>query len=299
MKKDVSVIIVNYNTKGLLRDCITSIRKNTHYVDYEIIVVDNASSDGSIDMLKQDFPDVIAVDAGGNLGFGRANNIGMKTASGKYLFLLNSDTLLLNNAIKEFYDNAERLLTEGYRIGAMGAILLDRNHDTCHSYGHFITPAGELKELMTKYFRFLKDHSNTNPSRIKDNLDVDYITGADMFIPAEVFHQTGGFDPDFFMYCEEVDWQKRMEEAGLRRIVIAGPEIIHLEGGSEKGSSNYWSPNRLVNLYTSRKIYRKKHYNKMMLPVFRVMYFLLDIPALLGISLLSRRKAYLRLINLK
>ncbi|MDE5813186.1 MAG: hypothetical protein K2H72_02770, partial [Muribaculaceae bacterium] len=130
-------------------------------------------------------------------------------------------------------------------------------------------------------------------------LDVAYITGADMFLPAEIFHQTGGFDPDFFMYCEEVDWQKRMAEAGLRRIVINGPEILHLEGGSEKGAARYWSPNRLANLYTSRKTYRKKHYNGLILPVFRIIHFLLDIPAILGIALSSKRKEYLRLINMK
>lgn len=299
MKKDISVIIVNYNTKDLLRDCINSIHRNTHDVDFEIIVVDNASSDGSIDMLRQDFPDVMAVDAGGNLGFGRANNLGMTKASGKYLFLLNSDTLLLNNALKEFYDCAERLRSEGCRIGAMGTILFDRNHNTCHSYGHFITPSVELKELTAKYLRFLKDSSNTHPSRIKGEMDVDYITGADMFLPVEVFNQTGGFDPDFFMYCEEVDWQKRMAEAGLRRIVIDGPEIVHLEGGSEKGATNYWSPRRLANLYTSRKIYRRKHYNRLILPAFRALHFILDIPSILGVALLSRRKEYLRLINLK
>ena len=296
---DVSVIIVNYNTKGLIRDCIESIHANTSDVDYEIIVVDNASSDGSAEMLRKEFPEVRLIEAGDNLGFGRANNLGMQHSNGKYLFLLNSDTLLLNNAIKVFFDQAEQLTKDGVKIGTLGAILLRNDGETCHSYGKFITPAAELKELTAKYLRFLKDSSNTNPQRIEGSMDVDYVTGADMFVPADVYRQTGGFDPDFFMYCEEVDWQKRMADAGLRRIVISGPEIRHLEGGSEKGASSYWSPNRLANLYSSRKTYRKKHYSRFILPVFRTLHFLLDLPSIAGVALSTKRKEYLRLIKLK
>lgn len=298
-KNDVSVIIVNYNTKSILRECLKSVIEKTSDIDYEIIVVDNASSDGSIDMLRQEFPDALAIEAGDNLGFGRANNLGMSKASGKYLFLLNSDTILLNNTIRIFYDRAEQLAKEGYKIGTLGAILLNNARQTCHSYGSFITPASEFKDLISKYLRFLKNKTNTNPQRIEDVLEVDYITGADMFLPAEVFRKTGGFDPDFFMYCEEVDWQKRMEEAGYMRLVIDGPEIVHLEGGSETGDSHLWSPSRLTNIYTSRKIYRKKHYGKLKLPLFRILYFILDLPFVLGITLKSKRKECLRLIKLK
>lgn len=296
---DVSVIIVNYNTKDLLRDCIESIYAYTSDVDYEVIVVDNASSDNSAEMLRQKFPEVRMIDAGGNLGFGRANNLGMQHATGKYLFLLNSDTLLLNNAIKIFFDQAEQLTKEGSKIGVLGTILVDRDRKTCHSYGTFITPAAELKELTAKYLRFLKDSKNTNPPKIKGQLEVDYITGADMFVPADVYRQTGGFDPDFFMYCEEVDWQKRMDEMGLSRIIISGPEIIHLEGGSEQGATSFWSPNRLANLYSSRKTYRRKHYSKLILPAFRTLHFILDIPSIVGVALSTKRKEYLRLIKLK
>ncbi len=298
-QKDVSVVIVNYNTRDMLRDCIGSIKENTHDIDYEVIVVDNNSHDGSVEMLRKEFPDVMTIEAGVNLGFGRANNLGMSKAVGKYLFLLNSDTILLNNAIKIFYDQAQQLIKEGYRIGALGAVLLNRDRKTCHSYGNFITPSSELKELITKYLRFLKDHNNTNPPRVEGSLNVDYVTGADMFVSTEVFHITGGFDPDFFMYCEEVDWQKRMAQEGYDRFIVDGPEIVHLEGGSEKNGATFWSPGRLANLYSSRKIYRKKHYNKIILPVFRAIHFLLDIPALLGVALSSKRKEYLRLIKLK
>lgn len=294
---DVSIIIVNYNTKELLRDCIQSIHNKTQNIDYEIIVVDNASSDGSLEMLNEDFPNILTINAGENLGFGKANNLGMSKASGKYLFLLNSDTILLNNAIKDFYDKAEFLYNQGHNIGALGAILLDKNGNSCHSFGPFITPMSELKEVAAKYLRFLKDKNLTNPPKVKGFLNVDYITGADMFVPNKVYKETGGFDPDFFMYCEEVDWQKRMQLAGYSRMIIEGPDILHLEGGSDSGEKKIWSPKRLYNMYASRKKYRKKHYNKLILPLFRAFRFIFDLPSILLIALFNRRKEYLQLIK--
>lgn len=295
---DVSIIIVSYNTKNILRDCVLSIKDKSHDIDYEIIVVDNASSDGSVEMLRQEFPDVKIIESGGNIGFGKANNKGMAQATGKYLFLLNSDTILLNNATKILFDKAESLSDQGCKIGALGSVLLNKDLNTCHSYGHFITPSSELKEVISKYLKFLKDPANTNPPLVKGVKDVDYITGADMFVPEEVYKETGGFDPDFFMYCEEVDWQKRMQKNGYSRIIVEGPKIIHLEGGSDNEQKKLWTPKRLSNLYKSRKIYRKKHYNKYTLPLFRIFRLLLDTPSILLLALLTRRKEYLHLIKL-
>lgn len=296
-KKDISVVIVNYNTRELLSDCIRSIIDHTSDINYEIIVVDNDSHDGSVEMLRASYPGVKTVEAGANLGFGKANNLGMQQASGKYYLLLNSDTLLLNNALKIFFDKAESLAKEGKRVGALGAILLGPDHKTCHSYGKFISPSGELKEVLAKYLRFLKDEELNSPQKAEATLEVDYITGADMLVPAQVFKETAGFDPDFFMYCEEVDWQKRMDELGYNRLIIDGPEIIHLEGGSDSNKKKMWNPNRLENLYTSRKIYRKKHYNKLILPFFRALRLVMDLPSILLLALLTKRKDYLHLIN--
>lgn len=296
---DVSFIIVSYNTQGLLRDCLQSIRKQTKGVEYEVIVVDNDSSDGSPEMVEREFPEMKVIRSGGNLGFGRANNIGMEQARGKYLFLLNSDTLLLNDAASEFFRCAERLELEGRKIGVLGAILKDKDRQPCHSFGRFISPASELREVMAKYLRFLKDEENTSPKMISGVREVDYVTGADMFIPRSAAQLTGGFDPDFFMYCEEVDWQKRMDRAGLKRLIVEGPEIIHLEGGSEKEGKKIWSPRRLANLYNSRAIYRKKHYNRGILPLFRLAMWILDMPSLILLAIMTRQKDYLHLINLK
>ena len=100
----VSIIIVNYNTKTLLADCLRSIYAQTTDMNYEIIVSDNGSTDGSIEMIKSEFPNVILIENNANLGFGGANNRGLAIAKGKYIFYLNSDTILLNNVTKYFYD---------------------------------------------------------------------------------------------------------------------------------------------------------------------------------------------------
>ena len=129
---DVSIIIVNYNTKDLIKTCIDSIYGQTDQIKFEIIVVDNASKDGSQQMIKNEFPNVILIESPENMGFGKANNFGAKHASGKYLLFLNSDTILLNNAVRYFFDFSEQ--NNANKIGALGSILLDIDNNPTHSF---------------------------------------------------------------------------------------------------------------------------------------------------------------------
>ena len=124
----LSIIIVNYNTKSLLRNCLTSVYDLTSDITFEIIVSDNGSTDGSIEMLKTEFPQVILIENNANLGFGAANNRALDIAKGKYIFYLNSDTVLLNNACKIFYDYWESAQNKD-SIGAIGANLLDKDNN--------------------------------------------------------------------------------------------------------------------------------------------------------------------------
>lgn len=261
---DVSIILVNYNTEQLTINCLDSIYKFTHDLDFEIIVVDNNSSDDSVARIKTEFKDVIVIESPENLGFGRANNLAAKAAKGKYLFFLNTDTLLLNNAVKIFFDYAEL----NSNIGALGSYLLDEQGNFIHSYGQFIT----LKNFVYKYipaFRFKEKFENS------DYKFVDYITGADLFIPKTVIDETGAFDPDYFMYCEEVDLQYRICKAGYDRIVINGPQIIHLEGGSFDTSKQSITKRekRAVEIHRSRVIYSRKHNSYFTHVIFRVIFF--------------------------
>ncbi|WP_418696915.1 glycosyltransferase family 2 protein [Bacteroides sp.] len=276
---DVSIIIVNYNTCELLHNCLYSIYKYTQDIEFEVIVVDNDSKDNSRSMLANEFPNVALITNQENLGFGKANNIGIKHSRGKYLFFLNSDTLLLNNAIRIFYDYCNENPNE--RIGALGTILKSIDGENIHSYGHFITLGSELKGVIAKYLRFLKDRKIHHPDDVVTAKEVDYITGADLFVPRNVYEELGGFDPRFFMYCEEVDWQHRMAEAGYKRIIIPGPEIVHLEGGSDTSQSNIWSANRLKHIYKSKRLYLEKYNKGVKYRMFRIANIMLRTPIIL------------------
>ena len=121
---DVSIIIVNYNTCEITKNCLTSIYEKTKEINFEIIVSDNGSKDGSIEMIRTEFPEVSLIENNANLGFGTANNRALAVAKGKYVFYLNSDTILLNNAVKIFFDHWENAVDKD-TIGALGANLLD------------------------------------------------------------------------------------------------------------------------------------------------------------------------------
>lgn len=268
---DVSVIIVNYNTKALLANCLNSIVSQTFNVEYEIIVVDNNSSEPLQDLLEDRFPYVKLIQSEINLGFGKANNLGAKSAKGNYLFFLNSDTVLLNNAIKLFFDfmiNYE----ENFKIGALGCWLEDNNGAITNSYGFFPTVKNEFKYLSGKTLEKLglkKKCKNQNKST-----EVDFITGADIFISYDVFKELNGFDPKFFMYYEETDLQKRMALNHLKRLIIPMPRIIHLEGGST-GAGKKINYQALMMSQESLNYYIKKHFTGIHYMLFRL-YNILD-----------------------
>ena len=247
---DVSIVIVNYNTKVLLCDCLDSIFSLTKRIDFEVIVVDNASSDGSEAYVRERFPSILWVNSGSNLGFGRANNLGVERAMGKYIFFLNSDTILLNDAVSLFFDHMESN-REKESLGVLGAYLLDKNGNVNISFGYFPTPISEFVYLWRKLCRKSIEVSNTDKY-------VDCISGADIFIPRELFLKIGGFDPRIFMYYEETDLQYRLSKIGINRKVITGPRIIHLEGGSFK--SKGLSLNRFRMAQSSYNYYLRKHY---------------------------------------
>ncbi len=253
----VSIIIVSYNTCRLLCDCLDSIYQQTKELDFEVIVVDNASKDDTCQVLELSYPQVRLIRSAENLGFGRANNLGVQYAKGEYLLFLNSDTILLNNAISIFYQYAqEHSIDEN--IGVLGGILLDRELMPNISAGEFPTPKSEFRYIFHKLFP-VKNVSD------KKQRDVDFVVGADMFIRRDLFIEIGGFDPQFFMYYEETDLQYRFAKVGYIRRIINGPRIIHLEGGSFE--SKGLSLNRFIMSQKSYNYYLEKHY-------FGLKYFL-------------------------
>ena len=254
---DVSVIIVNYNTKELTKNCIDSVFAKTSGVTFEVILVDNASTDGSVELFEKD-KRIRFIESGGNLGFGKANNLGYQHAAGKYLFLLNSDTLLLNNAIQEFFLQMEQ---RDEPIACMGCLLVDAKCQSIHSYGNFMTLRNEMirKPLfyLHKYFS-VKEGFDDNPLRQIDDhcFEVEYVTGADIFMPKSVADRLGLFDPDFFMYYEESEMQYRYRKNGYINVIVDTPQVQHLIGGSEKSSRSLWKRSDLPSMMLCcRKLY--------------------------------------------
>ena len=230
---DVSVIIVNYNTKVYLSNCLESIYKNTKDVKFEIIVSDNGSTDGSIEMLKKSYPQVRLIENNENLGFGKANNVAAKKANGKYILFLNSDTVLLNNSLKYFFEYAEKMS----KPGIIGSWLIDSENQPMPSYGKFTTFDKQLLIYLYDFFPLLlKIRLFLKPR--KSNLInekpfvVDFVTGADLFIPLDIFNEIGGFDESFFMYHEDDDLCRRALINGYKSILISDPKIVHFEGKS-------------------------------------------------------------------
>lgn len=233
---DVSVIIVNFNTKEVTRDCIDSVVAQTKDIEYEIILVDNASSDGSTEFFAGDSR-IKFIQSGANLGFGKGNNLGVEHALGKYVFFLNSDTLLLNNAVKRFYDFMEAHGAE-YNIGALGTLLLDANHNRAHSYAALPTIGAFLKaewgdHILKRFGRHVPRYDENAIDPDEQFFPVGYVTGADLFCTRDILIRGGAFDPDFFMYCEESEMQARWKrQLGVTNYILRGPEIVHLEGKS-------------------------------------------------------------------
>ncbi len=267
----VSIIIVNYNTLHVLLPCLDNIVKYTSDIEYEIIVVDNGSKDESIETLSND-KRIIFIPTGENLGFGKANNIGLQHAKGEYILFLNSDTLLRNNAIKMLYDYAKNY--KG-KLGGLGCVLEDIHGNPIHSYGYMPTIPRDIEKLL--FIPIKKALRIYHQPEIfpKNWMKVEYITGADLFVRRSVLNECGSFHPAFFMYCEEVEMQQRFAMRGYENVLINGPRIVHLEGeGSKDGKSSKF-------LRDNFRQERSQHiYFKLLLPrwkyyLYRVIHALL------------------------
>jgi len=257
----VSIIIINYNTCDLTCNCIKSVIENTKDIAYEIIVVDNASSDNSIKEIKKLFSEISLIESNENLGFGRANNLGAQHAKGEFLFFLNSDTILFENSIRQmvdfFSDNEVSL-----KIGSLGCILVDANKIVNGAGGTFPTSKKEARALLRSLpfigKLFALKETTLFPLE-RPYFEIDYVLGADLMMRAAVFHQLNGFDPAFFMYYEESDLQKRvLDKFGMKSYIYTQTQIIHLEGASGGGLRKHNNKKRIA-VFNSKNIYLGKH----------------------------------------
>jgi len=236
----LSIVIVSYNTRDLLDQCLKSIAEQTQ-VDHEVIVVDNASTDGTPSFIAERHPKVTLVANSSNLGFSAANNQGLKLAAGRYRLLLNPDTVLGDKTL----DRMVEYFDAHPRAGVVGAKMLGAN--------------GSLRRYETWYPSLHSYLFNSVMLRLWGNRgsqEVDFVSGACLMIRQETMQQIGLLDENIFMYCEDVDWCLRAKQAGWKVYHCAEARIIHLAGSS----SGRDVAARVVNIRHAKLYFFKKHY---------------------------------------
>ena len=253
----LSVIIISYNVKYFLEQCLHALVKATAALDAEVFVVDNASADGSVPYLQPVFPSVHFIQNIRNSGFGTANNQALQTATGKYILFLNPDTILAEDSLT----TCIRFMETRVDAGACGVRMIDGS-------GRFLPESKRgFPSLKTSFYKlsglaalfpaskhFARYYLGHLPER--QNGEVDVLAGAFFFTRREVLQQTGGFDEAFFMYGEDIDLSYRIQQAGYENYYLAQTSIVHFKGESTKKQS----PQAIRHFYGAMEIFVKKHY---------------------------------------
>ncbi len=269
---ELSIVIVSYNTKDLLKECIESIYKNSKDLSFEIIVVDNNSSDGSPKMVSENFKDVILIKNPKNLGFSTANNTGVKKTSGKYVLFLNSDTLVKQNSLKYMV----KFMDEHKDTGAATCKLLMPNgkiDDASHrgfptpwnAFCHFLglSKVFAKSRLFGGYNLTYLDFDKTH--------EVDALAGAFMMVRRESGEKVGWWDEDYFFYGEDLDFCFMLKQNNWKIYYVPEVSILHykgVSGGLKKISKHLTTAdvktrkNARIERFRAMRIFYKKHYEQ-------------------------------------
>ena len=254
---DISIVIVNWNTKDYLRRCINSIYRDGTGYSLEVVVIDNASSDGSQEMIRELFPNVKLICNNDNLGFAMANNIGIKQCKGKYICLVNSDVEILANCFKKLFDYSEQNST----IGMLGPKILNPDMTLQQSIAKLPRLRFTLFRLLALDSLFPKSkffNPRSSITREPDKIqEVEVLIGCFWFVRKTAIQKVGLLDEEFFIYSEDLDWCRRFHDAGYKIVYFPSAKSVHYMGGS---SSN--EPIRFkIEYYKSIFLYWKKHHN--------------------------------------
>jgi len=287
-KMDVSIVIVNWNTCDLLRGCLRSICDQTRDLSFEIFVVDNASRDGSAEMVRTEFPEVNLIANTENRGFAAGNNQAIRKASGRYILLLNPDTIVLDAAISRcvrYADARPDVGVVGCQVLVSDRALADRLFLRLRSdpalkdqlsatvsattleqsiiqrtgfafpslWGLFVTLSGLSRAF--PWSRFVRNREALWD--FKHEQDLDVVSGVFMLVRREALDQVGLLDESYFIYQEEVDWCYRFAQAGWHRVFTPCAQIIHLDGGAN--STSQVNVKMFVQMQKSQMIYFRKH----------------------------------------
>lgn len=256
MNIELSIVIVNYNGLQFLENCFNSLQEFAKDIKHEIIVLDNNSTDDSLNFIKENYPTIQLIESKKNAGFGIGNNQGVAAAKGEYILLINNDTIVLN-PLKPIVDH----LKSDQSIGVIGIKMADKNQGYLQSAGNFpnLFNMFQLKKLLD----LETDFKSGNFS--KKQYEVDWMAGSFLMLSKKVYQQIGGFDSDYFMYVEDVDFCKKIANLGLKRIFFSEASYIHFVG---------FNPKKNLMLVKGYQIYIKKHcsgvYKQLLLGVLQI-----------------------------
>ena len=282
---DVSVIIVNYNTNELLSQCIHSVIEYTRDVAYEIIVVDNNSNEFTPDDYTSISNNIEIVRLSRNIGFGKANNEGVKIANGELVLFLNSDTLLLNDAISILYHHMKKHA----RVGICGGNLYTKEGEPNMSYTESFPTVVDYLKLLFGLVVLSRKEENFNVAGEVKRIG-GYVSGADLMIRRSLLERYGGFDPDFFMYFEDVELCHRISKVGYEVHSVPSAKIIHLQGGSTTAKGEEISVKSRCFLLESEFIYFRKTAHKLASVALWISYLLKSFVALALYKCLRNKK---------
>ncbi|MGO3183286.1 MAG: glycosyltransferase family 2 protein [Aequorivita sp.] len=248
----LSVVILNYNVRYFLEQCILSVQKAIENLDAEIIVIDNDSKDDSCEMVKTHFPSLTLIENKENVGFSTANNQAVAVAKGEYVCILNPDTAVAEDTFTQaiqYYKSVDG-------IGALGVYLMDgTGHFLPESKRNLPTPKVSLLKLTGFKKKYYASHlSETSKG------EAEVLVGAFMLLKRSIYEEVGGFDEDYFMYGEDIDLSYKITKAGYKNHYLGSTTVLHYKGESTKKDDAYFD-----RFYGAMQIFYKKHFNKSLL----------------------------------
>lgn len=243
---ELSVVILNYNVRYFLEQCIRSIQKAIANLEAEIIVIDNDSKDNSCDMVKTHFPEVVLIENKENVGFSKANNQAVNQSKGKYICILNPDTVVPEDC----FQIALKYYKVQDNIGALGVFLMDGTGNFLpESKRNFPSPKTSLLKLLGRDSGYYANHL-----RPEQNGPADVLVGAFMLMEKKIYDEVGGFDEDYFMYGEDIDLSYKITKAGYVNHYCGETSILHYKGESTKRDDQYYD-----RFYGAMEIFYSKH----------------------------------------
>lgn len=261
---DLSVVILSWNVRDLLRQCLDSVINSPHPTATEIIVVDNASNDGSAELVRAEFPQVKLIVNTVNRGYTGGNNDGIAAATGRYVLILNPDTRVVGHALSTLVEYADAHPD----VGVVGPQLLNLDGSVQSSRRRFPTLMTGLFE--STWLQSLAPRRVLRDYYLQDRPDdviqeVDWVTGACLLVRREAIQQVGGLDEGFFMYSEELDWCRRIKQAGWKIVYLPQAQVIHYVGQS----SDQVAAQRHIYFQTSKVRYFRKHHGALAASMLR------------------------------